>query len=114
MNVPQTPLAYQRILTLPKDININSKTQIPQLNTKCPSVLYSSDRFQSLLTRCIWAVGSLQSSSVANTEPKPVALQSVSHLRFICFLTIKITVKHGWQQEHIGDVVRSTAFYLVT
>lgn len=89
------------------EININSKTPIPQTPAKCPSELCLSTDTDSGHNNALPS-----SPPVANTESKPGVLQNVPHSGFSCFLEIRIAVKRCWPHHHLGDVVPSTALYL--
>ena len=107
MNVPQTPLAYWRILTLTQRLKFPN---CPQNALQC-STLITDSNHSSHAAFGLWDLFSLPQWPIWNLSQLPCSVFHISDSSGR-FLIIRITVKHGWQQEHIGDVVPSTAFYL--
>ena len=107
MNVPQTPLAYRRILTLTQKLKFPN---CPQNALQC-STLMTDSNHSSHAAFGLWDLFSLPQWPIWNLSQLPCSVFHISDSSGRFFI-IRITVKHGWQQEHIGDVVPSTAFYL--
>ena len=111
MNLPQIPLPCLRKLTLIQKFLLPS---CPPNALQCPASLLIQIPItaHTLHFGCGIYLFSLPQSPIWNSSQLSCRMFHIPDSSG-CFLRIRIIVQHGWQLYRKGDVVPSTAFYLV-